>query len=133
VRRFVHPLAAGATFRVLYLAADLKFIAKFREEGSESAYRLVAYSDHGSALLFLKSDIHYDLLLIDHEWRGDEGLKLARLSRSQRHRKHMPIVLLSSATLDDETRALTEKAGVVECALKTADLSELVSRLIVVE
>ena len=130
---FVHPLATGSTFRVLYLGDDLKFIARFREEVSESVYHLVACSDQGSAALFLKSDIHYDLMLIDHDWRGNEGLKLARLSRSQRHRKQMPIVLLSAANLDAETERLAKKAGVVECALKTADLSELVSRVIVAD
>jgi DNA-binding response OmpR family regulator len=128
---FVHPLATGSKFRVLYLGDDLKFIARFREEVSESVYRLVACSDDGSAVLFLKSDIRYDLTLIDHDWRGNEGLKLTRLSRSQRHRKQMPIVLRSAVSLDDETKSLAEKGGVVECALKSADLSELVSRVIV--
>lgn len=130
---FVHPLAAGSTFRVLYLGDDPKFIARFREDVSESVYHLVACSDQGSAALFLKSDIHYDLLLTDHDWRGNEVLKLARLARSQRHRKQMPVVLLSTMSLDEETKALAKKARVVECALKTADLSELVSRVIVAD
>jgi hypothetical protein len=49
------------------------------------------------------------------------------------HRKKMPIVLLSTASLDDETKALARKESLVECALKTADLSELVSRAIVAD
>ena len=105
----VHPLAAEATFRVLYLGDDLKFITAFREAVSEHDYRLVACSDQGSAVLFLKSDIHYDLMLIDYDWRGNEALKLARLSRSQRHRKHTPIVFLSRANLDDQTKALAKR------------------------
>lgn len=125
---FVHPLASGATFRVLYLGDDLKFMAKFREEVSGSVSRLVACSDYGSAALFLKSDIQYHLVMIDHDWRGNEGLKLARLARSQRHRKQMPILVVSTAKLDQETEALIQKARVVECVLKTAGMSELVSR-----
>jgi DNA-binding response OmpR family regulator len=117
----------------LYLGDDLKFIKAFREAVSEHDYRLVACADHGSVVLFLKSDIHYDLMLIDHHWRTNEVLELARLSRSQPHRKRMPIVLLSSAKLDDQTKALAKKAGVVKCALKSANLSELVSRLTVVK
>jgi len=115
----------------LYVGNDLKFIAAFREALSERDYQLVAGSDHGSIIVFLKSNIHYDLMLIDHDWRGNEGLELARLARSQRRRKRMPIVLLSAASLDDETKALAQEEKVVECVLKTADLSELVSRLIV--
>jgi DNA-binding response OmpR family regulator len=117
----------------LYLGDDLKFITAFRETVNEAVYRLVGCGDYGSAELFLKSDIHYDLLLIDHDWRGDEGLKLARVSHSQRHRKKMPIVLLSGAKLDQETQALAQKTGVVECVLKTADMPELLSKLIVDE
>jgi DNA-binding response OmpR family regulator len=83
--------------------------------------------------LFLKSDIPYDLMLIDHDWRGKEVLKLARLARALSHRRQMPIVLLSSASLDRETRALAQKGGVVECALKSVNLSKLLSRVIVAE
>ena len=129
---FAHPFATRSTFRVLYVGNDLKFIARFREAVSESVYHLVAGSDHGAITLFLKSDIHYDLMLIDHDWRGNEGLQLARLARSQGHRKEMPIVLLSTASLDDETKTLARKER-VECAVKTADLSELVSRAIVAD
>ena len=107
---FEHPLATASTFRVLYLGSDLKFITRFRKEVRESVYHFVTCSDQGSIILFLKSDIHYDLMLIDHEWRGNEGLKLARLARSQLHRKRMPIVLLSAASLDAETVGSAKKA-----------------------
>ena len=130
---FVQPLATESTFRVLYVGNDLKFIAAFRKAVREPVYHLIAGSDHGSITLFLESDIPYHLMLIDYDWRGIEGLKLARLARSQRHRKRMPIVLLSTASLDDETKTLAKKEGVVECALKTADLSKLVSRVIVAD
>ena len=128
---FARSLASGSKFRILYVGNDLEFTAKFREAVSERVYRLVSGSDYGSLTLFLESDIHYDLMLIDHDWRGNEGLELVRLARSQRKRKRMPIVLLSTASLDEETKALAQKEGVVECTLKTADLSELVSRVIV--
>jgi DNA-binding response OmpR family regulator len=117
----------------LYLGDDLKFIAAFREAVSESEYRLVACADYGSAELFLKSDIPYDLMLIDHDWRGNEGLKLARLAHSRRHRKRMPIALLSSAKLNRETEALAQQAGVVECALKTANMREVSSKVMIDE
>jgi DNA-binding response OmpR family regulator len=130
---FVHPLSTSSTYRVLYVGDDLKFIKAFREAVNESVYRLVACADHGSVVLFLESDIHYDLMLIDHDWRGNEALQLARLSRSQRHRKHMPIVVLSSAKLDGQTKALAKTAGVIKCDLKSADMNKLVSRLIVAE
>ena len=126
-----HPRSTESKYRVLYLGDDLNFIATFREAVSESVYRLVACADHGSAELFLKSDITYDLLLVDLDWRGTEGLKVARFARSQRHRKKMPIVLLSAARLDHETEVLAQKVGVAECVSKTADMNELMTRVII--
>jgi hypothetical protein len=45
----------------------------------------------------------------------------------------MPVVLLSTVSLDEETKARAQKEKVVECALKSADLSELVSSLMVAD
>ena len=128
-----HPRSTESKYRVLYLGDDLQFIAAFREAVSETEYRLVACADHGSAELFLKSDIPYDLMLIDHDWRGTEGLKLAQLAHSQRHRKRMPMALVSSTKLNQETEALAQKAGMAECVLKSSDMRELLSRVIVDE
>ena len=128
-----HPRSTQSKYRVLYLGDDLQFIARFRETVDESVYRLVGCADHGSAELFLKSDIPYDLMLIDHDWRGTEGLKLAQLAHAQRHRKKMPIMLLSAAKLDQETEALAQKAGIAECALKSSDMGALLSQVIVDE
>ena len=125
------PLEITSKFRILYAGNDLEFIAKFREQLSERTYNLVTGADRGLVALFLKSKLRYNLMLIDHDWRGNEGLELVRLAHSLRHRQRMPIVLLSTASLDKETKAVAEKEGVVECALKSADLSELVSRVIV--
>ena len=126
---FVHPLAAGSTFRVLYIGHDLKFIARFREEVSESVYRLVACSDQGSITLFLKSDIPYDVLLVDFEWRKKDGLEIARLARKLRHRKRMPIVLLGGTRLSRQTRSVAEQVGVQECVLKTQDVGQAIMRV----
>jgi hypothetical protein len=45
--------------------------------------------------MFLKSEIEYHLLMFDIEWQGDEGLKMARLAHSLRHRKQTPTILVS--------------------------------------
>ncbi len=124
------PRSTESKYRILYLGSDLKFITAVRKALSEPVYRLVACSDPESATLFLRSNIQYDLLLIDLKWQGKEGLKPARVARSLRHRKRMPIVLLSPAKVDHQTRTLAQKAGVVECALKTQDIGEVTRRVI---
>jgi DNA-binding response OmpR family regulator len=90
------PRSTESRFRVLYLGEDLELMAALRKVLTKPDYQLVACSDHESAILFLKSEIPYNLLVIDLEWPGAEGLKLARLAHSQGHRKRMPIILVAS-------------------------------------
>ncbi len=125
------PRSTESKFRLLYLGTDLELMAAVRQALTEPDYRLVACSDRESAILFLRSEIPYDLLLIDLEWRGKEGLKLARLAHSLRHRKRMPIILLTARKLRSDIRTLARKAGVKECVKKTPDIgavSEAIKR-----
>jgi CheY-like chemotaxis protein len=105
------------------LGADLEFIDALRKALTEAGCRLVTCSDRESAILFLKSDIPYDLLLIDFEWQKEEGLKLARLARSIRYRKRMPITLAAATILNRQLETLARRAGVNECVTKTRDVS----------
>ena len=118
-----HPQESESKFRVLYLGPDLEFTSAIRKALPQPDYRLVSCSEYGSAVLFLKSEIIYDLLLIDLEWRDAEGLKLATLARSLSRRKRMPIVLVSEAELSGALKAQARKAGVNEWVTKTADMS----------
>jgi response regulator RpfG family c-di-GMP phosphodiesterase len=116
--------------RLLYLGNDLKFIAALRPALDEGVYLLVTCADREGALLFLKSDIPYEVLLIDFAWRKKDGLEIARLARKLRHRKRMPVVLLGGTRLSRQTRAVAEEAGVTTCVLKTQNVPEVIRRLI---
>jgi response regulator RpfG family c-di-GMP phosphodiesterase len=61
-------------------------------------------------------------MLIDLEWRGTEGLQLAQLAHSLRHRKRMPIIFMVPTKLDSAVQAAARKAGVKECVKKTPDM-----------
>jgi PleD family two-component response regulator len=126
------PRSTESKFRLLYLGSDLTLIAALRKELTEPDYRLVACGDRGGAIMFLKSEIPYDVLLIDLEWRGTEGLKLARLTRSLSHRKRMPIILVATE-LSDPLAEVARRAGVNECVTKTPDMgavSETIRQMI---
>ena len=119
--------------RLLYLGADLELIAAMRRVFTGPDYRLVTCTDRESAVLFLKSEIQYDLMLIDFDWRGMEVLKLTRLARSLRHRKQMPIILVAATRLSSDRKALARKSGAKECVTKTPDMdavSDAIRRLI---
>jgi len=121
--RPTRPRSTESKFRLLYLGTDLELIAAVRQVLTEPDYRLVACADGEGAVLFLKSEIPYDLLLIDLEWRGREGLKVARLAHSLGHRKRMPAVLVAATELSARLKALARKAGVNQCLMKTPDMS----------
>jgi response regulator RpfG family c-di-GMP phosphodiesterase len=113
------PHITEAKFRLLYLGNDLSFLAALRKALTEADYQLVSCSHRGSAIMFLESEIPYDTLLIDFEWQGTEGLKLAPLVHSLRHRKRMPIMLVAAGGLNSQLKKLASEAGVKKCVKKT--------------
>ena len=119
------PRSAESKFRLLYLGNDLEFIAAMRQVLPEPVYALVSCSDWGGAVLFLNSDIRYDLMLIDFDWRGKEGLELARLAQSLAHREDMPIVAVAGRRVNSAVKTLARKGGVKKCVTKSPDLGKL--------
>ena len=115
------PVSTGSKFRFLYLGNDLKLIAAVRQALSEPEYVLVACSDREGAVLFLQSDIRYDALLIDYDWLGKEGLRFAQLTRSLRHRKRLPIVVVGTQ-FTSELQTVVLKAGVKTLLTKSPDM-----------
>jgi PleD family two-component response regulator len=126
------PRPAEPKFRLLYLGADVRLMAAVRQVLTQPDYQVVACSDRESAVLFLRSKIPYDLLLIDFEWQGKNGLKLARLARSLRHRKRIPKILVASIELGSELEALARRAGVKECVMKSpaGGVIEVIRRMV---
>jgi CheY-like chemotaxis protein len=116
------PRTTESKFRILYLGADLELIAAVRQVLTSPDYRLVACSDRESTVLFLESEIPYDLLLIDLEWRGIAGMKLTEIAHSLGHRQGMPVILVATE-LSSNLRRLAQKASVNECAVKTPDMA----------
>jgi CheY-like chemotaxis protein len=106
-------------FRLLYVGNDLHFIAALRKALMVVDYQLVSCGHSEHAIMFLKSEIPYNFLLIDLDWQGTEGLKLAQIARSLRHRKRMPIMVVAGSELNSETKTLADGAGVKKCLTKT--------------
>ncbi|MFS8086962.1 MAG: hypothetical protein ACMG6H_15120 [Acidobacteriota bacterium] len=79
--------------------------------------------DRGSAILFLKGDARYHLLLFELEQRGTTGLELASLARSLPHRQQLPIIIVAEEEVTDRLDELARSAGANECLAKTGDIS----------
>jgi CheY-like chemotaxis protein len=126
------PRSTESKFRILYLGTDVKLVAALRKVLTEPGYQFVTCSDRGSAILFLKNEIRYNLLLIDFEWRGDDALELAQLAHSFSHRKRMPIILVAATELSSPLKKSARQAGVSQCVTKpdVDDLSQAIRQLI---
>jgi CheY-like chemotaxis protein len=122
----MRPRVTEPKFRLLYVGADQAFIAAVQQLLTTPDYRLVTCSIYSDAVLFLRSEIPYDLLLIEFDWRGKEGLKLARLARSLRHRKRMPVVLVTATEPGSDVRTMAKKAGVTEWVMKSGEIGEAI-------
>ena len=129
MRASVRPRSTESRFRLLYLGHDLELISALKKSLGKGTHVLVSCSDRESAIMFLKSDIPYQLLLIDFEWREREGLKVASLARLLKHRKRMPIVLVTASELSRRLKAMARNAGVNECVTKTPDMGAVIERI----
>ncbi|MGH9968289.1 MAG: response regulator [Pyrinomonadaceae bacterium] len=80
---------------------DNETVASVVKETLESeGWDIETCVDGTLALEKIASDEHYDLILLDNDLPGVNGLELLQRARSMTHRKHTPIVMLS-ATVDD--------------------------------
>jgi DNA-binding response OmpR family regulator len=77
---------------------DSQFVSDAVRETLElEGWRVETCVDGYVALLLIKSDRRYDLLLLDNELPNVNGLELARRARELPHRKQTPIVMLSAS------------------------------------
>ena len=115
-------------FRIVYVGNDPDFLYALRKAGGKPEQHVVSCPDRDSAIVFLKSDIRYHLVLFDIEMRDTAALELAELTRSLSHRGDIPIVIVANevtGSLEERARS----AGADECIAKTQDISVVVERI----
>jgi CheY-like chemotaxis protein len=78
-----------------------------------------------SARIFLNSQQHYALLLVDNELRDTTGLEVVKFARTLSHRKLLPIMLFSIEDCEREAKA----AGANEFLRKPHDLFQMVDTI----
>jgi response regulator RpfG family c-di-GMP phosphodiesterase len=110
-----------ATFRVLYVGGDAESLVALRHALGTEEFQVVGCSERSGAVMFLKSEIQYDVLMFYVEWQGNEGLKLARLAHSLRHRKQTPMILVAATDTAAEVATFARKVGAKEL-VKTPDM-----------
>lgn len=100
---------------------------RLREIFEAADYRVVTATEAGSALRVLKG-VRCDLVALDLEMPGVDGLALCRLLRSQTTTGKLPIIALSDS--DDEARKVQAfAAGADDYITKPSTAGELLSRV----
>lgn len=99
---------------------------RLRRTFEEAGHRVVTAPDAMSALRLLHKE-HCDLILLDVEMPGVDGLALCRLLRAQPTTRQLPIVMLSAS--DEESRKVDAfAAGADDYILKPSSPRELLTR-----
>ena len=75
-----------------------------RETLELEGWRVEVCEEGTSARREIEGGIHYDLLLLDEDLPGANGIELVRRARSLVHRRHTPIVMLSASDRQREAR-----------------------------
>ena len=110
-------------FRLLYVGSDQQWLAALREHLRKPEFQFVSCADRGTAILFLKGEARYHLLLFELDMRGTNGLELASLARSLPHREQLPIIVVAEDEVTDPLEERARRAGASEYLTKTGDIS----------
>jgi CheY-like chemotaxis protein len=108
------------------LVEDNEMVAgAVRETLEVKGWTVEACSDGTDALERISSEAHYDLLLLDYELPGVNGLELVQRARQLAHRSRTPIIVLSATPVE----AAVLKAGADEFLQKPQGVSSLVETI----
>jgi two-component system, chemotaxis family, chemotaxis protein CheY len=123
---------AASQIRILHVE-DNKAVASLVKETLElEGWKIETCADGNLALEGLASDAHYDLILLDNDLPGLNGLELVERARTMAHRRDTPVVMLS-ATVDN---AAARQAGAdvgLHKPEEIGSLADTVARLLKIE
>lgn len=109
---------------ILYVEENRALLETVRDV-LEFAGWYVKRFDSGLGYAHVESAEHYDLLIIDRDLRGVDGLTLVRSARRLAHRRETPIIVISLADCAEEAL----RAGADAFLRKPNNLIELVDTI----
>jgi CheY-like chemotaxis protein len=113
--------AGARTARILYVEDNPLVSGAVKGALEQEGWRVELCADGTAALEKIEGTEEYDLILLDYELPGLDGLELTRRARRLRHRLGTPVVMLSAGDLLVESR----RAGVNEFLRKPEDIPRL--------
>jgi CheY-like chemotaxis protein len=114
---------------ILHVEDDALVAAAVREVLKSEGWRVSTYTDGLEALREIEGGTHYDLMIIDKQLPGADGLDLVSRARELPHRQLAPVIMLSAGDFEREAR----RAGASVFLRKPEDmhaLAETIARLL---
>jgi CheY-like chemotaxis protein len=124
-----HDAAETRDVHILHAEDDALVASAVREALRGEGWRVSTYADGPSALGEIEGPEPYDLLIIDGQLPGADGLELVCRARELPHRQHVPVIVLSASDVEREAR----RAGASAFLRKPEDmhaLAETIARLL---
>ena len=120
------PKSSGNVRVTVLHVEDSDIVALMAKEMLESeGWEVETCSDGNAALEKICGPAQYDLLLLDYDLPGVNGLELVNRARKLVHRAHVPIVVLSATPVAASAR----KAGADVFLRKPQDVTVLVETI----
>jgi CheY-like chemotaxis protein len=110
---------------ILYVEQNQMLLQTVRDVLEFAGWYVKPCLSEGYAVAYVESEEYFDVLLIDHDFRGFSGLALTERARRQPHRRATPVVLISLEDIADEARS----AGADAFLRKPNNLIELVDTI----
>ena len=117
--------AKTTSVKILHVE-DYEIVAGLAKEMLETqGWQVETCASGNAGLERITGEADYDLLLIDYDLPGVNGLELVRRARRLIHRSHTPIVVLSAAPVEAEAR----EAGADAFLRKPQDVGSIVETI----
>ncbi len=114
---------------ILHVEDDALVAAAVRETLRGEGWRVSTYADGLAALREIEGGTEYDLMIIDKQLPGADGIELVTRARELPHRQQVPVIMLSAGDFEREAR----RAGASVFLRKPEDmyaLAETIARLL---
>jgi CheY-like chemotaxis protein len=113
------------TIRILHVEDNDTVAGMVKETLESEGWQVETCADGSEALERITSDAHYDLLLLDYDLPGLNGIELLQQARVLTHRRGIPVIILSG-TAEEEA---VMRAGADAFLRKPEDVSSVVDAI----
>lgn len=110
------------TISILHVEDNQTVAGVVKETLENEGWQVEGCADGAEALQRIKSDAHYDLLLLDYDLPGLNGIQLLQQARALGHRRGIPVIVLSGTAVEEAVM----QAGADAFLRKPEDISSVV-------